>query len=239
MRYALENLQLSVSRIRNIALDIRSTTHESLKDSTVRERHQTIQCATTVILSGFFESFLKDIAEAFITELCLRSIPFADLPSRIQLTHFVEGGVWLSKRAKIELKSNSGMVESEGITRRLASVSGTSYELLWEAFANTKANPGPDTIKDFLANFGIKGAWDKLAKKAEKSPSSLQVMLESFVLIRNECAHTGTAHQIPTPSDIEGYCDIVEQIAQGVLNVLEEYLEDPRLASRSNSKPTV
>jgi hypothetical protein len=91
MRTALVNFLGSLDRVRDITVEIDSNLSKALSDKRLQQRHETIECASTVILSGYFESFLTDAAEAFIRELCSRSIPFDNLPLRIRATHFADG----------------------------------------------------------------------------------------------------------------------------------------------------
>jgi len=91
------------------------------------------------------------------------------------------------------------MTESADVVRRLASagVPQPPYELLWEAFADTKANPGPDTIGDFLRNFGVQKPLPTLATAMNVQREYLVIRLRSFMEIRNECAHTGSSSKVP------------------------------------------
>ena len=144
MRAAFANFQHSLNKIRDITIDIDTAAPLALKHRTVLNRHETIQCAITVILAGFFESFLRDLAEAYVGGLCATYRPFSSLPQIVQQTHFRYGGAVLEKRAQSERSGNPHWVtaSSSDIVRRLASVNANApYELLWEAFADTRQNP--------------------------------------------------------------------------------------------------
>src|SRR5271165_66150 len=91
MRSALQRLKSAIARVRDIAADIAATTPQALKDPALLQRHNTIQCACPVVLSGYFETFLKDLAEAFIAGLHARGTPFLNLPNKIQMHHFEKG----------------------------------------------------------------------------------------------------------------------------------------------------
>lgn len=234
MRTALDSISKSLARVRDISVDIDKNVLKALKDTALLERHDTMQCALTVVLSGYLESFLTLMAEECIRELCSKNLPFEQLPLRIRSVHFTEGAEVLAKRARKEVKtlrkdsSGRGLVDSEELAHRIASViSGTGYELVWEAFAETRTNPGPEMIREFLGRFDIDGGWSKLAQKTGLSERMLETSLSSFMLIRNECAHTGTATKIPTPSDIRAYCDLIEKISSGIAFLLEEHLSGP------------
>jgi hypothetical protein len=246
MQKALLNLKTSVQRVRDIASDIDNNASGALADPAILARHQTTQCAVTVILSGFLESFMKEVAEGMISEICARNIPFQDLPDKIRVTHFLAGGYFLHQKAKNEQKARAfAMTESAEVVRRLASVGvpQSPYELLWEAFADTKANPGPDAIGDFLRNFDVQKPLPTLAAAINVSENILVIRLRSFMEVRNECAHTGSSSKVPTTSDIQDYCDLVEQTATGAVLVLQAVLaRDPLAAATLNRQqppPTV
>ncbi|HYW43994.1 MAG TPA: HEPN domain-containing protein [Bryobacteraceae bacterium] len=227
MQKALLNLKTSVQRVRDIACDIDNNASAALANPTALARHETTQCAATVILSGFLESFMRETAEGMISEICARNVPFQDLPDKIRVTHFLAGGYFLHERAKYERKTGAfAMTESANVVRRLASVGipQPPYELLWEAFADTQANPGPDAIGDFLRNFDVQKPIPALAAAMNVSANTLVIRLRSFIEVRNECAHTGSSSKVPTTSDIQDYCDLVEQTANGIVLVLQTVL---------------
>jgi hypothetical protein len=230
MYTALKNLKLSFQRVRDIADDVDRHALEALSDAALRARHETIQCALAVILSGFLESFLKETAEELITIISSLGIPFQDLPERIRSTHFAEGGAVLKRQANEERRAKAArMTESEHLVKRLASVMDPSYELLWEAFADTRSNPDPQTISEFLGRFDVEECWKKLAVSTGLTQNTLQVSLKSFLKVRHECAHTGTASAIPTSGDIREYCVLLERLASGIVQVLEDRLAQPPL----------
>lgn len=246
MRTALAAFVGSLDRVRDITLEIDSSLSRALRDAAVLRRHETMQCASTVILSGYFESFLGLMAEAFIRALCMKNIPFNRLPLKIRTAHFSEGAEVLAKCARQEAKTvrrdpaNRDLTDSEGIVRRMASVvSGGAYELIWEAFAETRTNLGPDALREFLSRFDVDGAWSKLAGHTRLSEASMETLLRSFLSIRNECAHSGTATTIPTPSDIRGYCDLLQTIAEGITTLLEAHLAGPSFPTLPDPGRTV
>ena len=149
MRTTLAKFRSSLDRIRDIADDIDASAFPALADPAIRARHETIQCAVTVALSGFFESFLRQVAEKFIDQLNGVNKPFALLPQRLRHTHFEQGGAVLSRRTQDDRANRTSRISatSDDIARRLASVVvGTPYQIVWEGFADTQANPGPEAV---------------------------------------------------------------------------------------------
>lgn len=183
-----------------------------------------MQCACTAILSGFFETFLKDVAESFIGSISALRIPFTALPKAVQKAHYANGGTILSAKQNNKGKFAWVTASPDDIARRLASVSAVPYDLLWEAFADTQANPGPRVVRDLLASVGLAKAWAKLSVKTGMSENTMEAQLESFLAVRNECAHTGRATAIPTPSDIRGHANFLSSLARGIVYTLEDHL---------------
>jgi hypothetical protein len=230
MANALANLQSSIDRVRSITADIDANALAALADPVVQDRHETILCASTVILSGFFESFLREIAEEVVTAICACSVPFGNLPDRVRVTHLWEGARRVSEFARQEKSENPiVLAKASDAARRLASVAGPAlpYEIIWEAFAETQANPGPSQISDFLKRFGIEKPIPTLASTMGIGENTLVIGLSSFLEIRNECAHTGSATTNPTSTDVRGYCDLIQNVGTGIDTLLNDLLSNP------------
>jgi hypothetical protein len=237
MANALANLQSSIDRVRSITADIDANALAALADPVVQDRHETILCASTVILSGFFEPFLREIAEEVVAAICACSVPFGNLPDRVRVTHLWEGARRVSEFARQEKSENPiVLAKASDAARRLASVARPAlpYEIIWEAFAETQANPGPSQISDFLKRFGIENPIPTLASTMGIGENTLVIGLSSFLGIRNECAHTGSATTNPTSTDVRGYCDLIHKIGTGIDTLLNDLLSNPP----STSLPT-
>jgi RiboL-PSP-HEPN len=229
MRTALVSFVQSVSRIRDIAQNIDAEASSALASHLVGQRHETIQAASLVVLSGYLESFIKTLAEAFVRSICSKGLSFSGLPEDIRHAHFVEGGRVLSESVATKRKSRPSWIIADGadIARRLHSVSSAEpYELLWEAFADTQANPGPEVIHDFLHRFGIRKIWPKLAALMAKPEAFIVTSLRNLILLRNECAHTGHTVDVPTPSELRDFCDLLEGMASAMVGLLEQHLNE-------------
>jgi|SRR6516165_6861073 hypothetical protein len=55
--------------------------------------------------------------------------------------------------------------------------------------------------------------------------------LISFIKLRNECAHTGTASIVPDTTELSGYCDFLNTLATGIDQVLHHLSVPPFAAS--------
>ena len=230
MPKALANLKSSLNRVRDIAVDIDAHAQEALTDPAIQARHETTLCAATVILSGFLESFLRELAEEVISDICSRALPFDSLPAKVRITHYWEGALQLRETARQEKSQNPVLLaDTLDVAKRLASV-GTAqlpYELIWEAFAETRANPGPEQIGDYLRRFEIGDPLPTLAGAMNTTQNTLVISLESFMKVRHECAHTGSATIMPTTSDVQGYSDLIEQLGTGIVTVFQDALGKP------------
>jgi len=227
MSNSLLSFEESLTRIRDIINDINENVAQALKDTALRARHETTRCAMMVILSGFFESFIRNAADEFIAQLCARAVPFDRLPERIRATHFSGGAAILIKRAEKEKHANP-MSESALMVRRLASVvSVMPYELVSEAFGETRANPSAQIVREFLGRFGIENPGQHLTHRSGLSESGLETTFKSFIALRNECAHTGTAGNVPSGSEIIDYCIFLDKVAIAMVDILNVHFSLP------------
>jgi hypothetical protein len=124
------------------------------------------------------------------------------------------------------------LAQAADAARRLASVGATQlpYEILWEAFAETQANPGPDEVGAYLKRFHIPEPLPTLATAMNTTQSTLSLSLKSFMGIRNECAHPGSAKNVPTTSDVRGYCKLLEDVGTRIVTVFQNALGAPPYA---------
>jgi len=220
MQQALADFRTSLDRVRNLANDASANTAAALADPALRERHDTALSAVVVTLSGFFESFLRQTAEEYADHIDRQNHPFAQLRPAIRWTHFQGGGKLLNAIGgkTRSTRHNWTTADSLDVVQRLASVqAGTGYELVWEAFAETGGNPGPDVVKEFLVRFGVEKPMETLEKNIGQT---ISLALRSFIEVRNECAHNGQPNQTPQPSDVLEYCDLLERIARGIVATL-------------------
>lgn len=236
MQQAFADFQASLNRVRNLANDASANAVTALADPALRERHETALSAVVITLSGFFESFLRQTAEEYADQINTQNHPFTQLRPAIRYAHFQGGGQLLTAIGgkKRSPRYNWTTADALDVVQRLSSVhTGRGYELVWEAFAETKGNPGPEVVKEFLDRFGVDQPMETLSRNVGQTISPL---LASFIDVRNECAHTGQANQIPLPSDVLGYCDLLDRIAKGIVDTLAAH--QPALTSVSSVPAT-
>jgi hypothetical protein len=142
-------------------------------------------------------------------------------------SHYEFGGAILSKRAKDDRANRASRIlaSTSDIAFRLSSVTATPYSLVWEAFAETRANPNSEAVGEFLKRFGVDKPWEKISLKAGSSTLTLKTRLDNFLLLRHECAHSGMSTTIPTPSEIRDICILLDKIAGAIVDVLEDHVQ--------------
>lgn len=231
MRNTLSDLQASLNRVRDVVNSILADASASLADTQLRLRHETMQAASVVLLSGFLESFLRSIAERFIAELCASQPAFQSLPAEVRYAHYVEGGTVLAKVAAAQRRSSQTWIVATpaDIARRLHSISVGPYEIVWEAFAETRANPNSENVSGFVQKFGVDKVWPKLgakaqARSAQMTDNAMATALNELIRERNECAHSGSVASLPSPSQLLGQCDLLEVLGESIVEVLEDHL---------------
>jgi hypothetical protein len=225
---ALADFLTGLGKIVDIADDIDNNAAAALGSAKIRARHETVQCAAVVVLTGYFEAFLKDEAEEFIGKLSAKAVPFASLPQRVRSAHAEDGARLRAVLAGARRNNRSARFSAsvDDVAQRLASVfqSASPYKLIWEAFADTKSNPRPDVVADFLKRFGVKDVWKALGSRSSLSTSTLKMQLESLVEMRNECAHTAKPSTIPSTTTLRTYCDFLEKLSTAVSGVISDHL---------------
>lgn len=236
MRTALTSFQSSLIRIRDGADYMVQRTAATLSDAALRTFFEIQRCGAVVLLTGYFESFLKDCVRAFIDGLSGSGVAFNALPDVIRDTHFESGGSILARASQAARRgrpTSFGGATREDIAARLHSPNSSAaggYQIVWEAFADTEANPGPAVVTNIAKRVGLTSVWPTIAAKASTavgapvSEGALVAKLADLVSKRNECAHTGTAGVIPTPIELKEYAETLDRIAQGIVGALEDHL---------------
>ena len=223
MRSALTDFESEITRINKVAdwLITPQALESKMMPATVA-----IRCGAVVLLSGYFETFLKNCMCRFITHVNSLGKPLSKLPGRMKITHFENGARALSKEIRKARKINDTSL-CEDLAARLASVSATTgYTLAWEAFADTEANPGPSIVGGLLGSVGVEEPWKKIKAAPPGKLGDLDLFLTSFIEMRNECAHSGTTTSPPTASDLIQYGENLDGLGTAIVVVLEAKLAE-------------
>ena len=218
---ALAALRKNVNRINKVA-DLLSTPVALAPE--MLPAAEAIVCGSVVLLSGYFENFLKDCMRSFIDGVNGMRKPLSKLPAKMHRIHFEKGARALAKQIKEDWKSGdtSKTQDLADLLASLAAIQG--YRLVWEAFADTRSNPGPDVVEEFLRSVGVQDPWGKLRSETIPGKVDLAVFLTSFIEVRNDCAHTGGANSKTVASDLLVFGDNLVALAQATITVLSAQL---------------
>lgn len=221
MRAAIAVLRNDVAKLRDVTdwLD----TPDALK---LRQATDAIRSGCVVLLCSYFESFVKDTVKAFIREVNGLGKKFNDLPARMKYAHFQRGGQYLAKAARDDQKNGNTVLCDDLATRICSVTAGTSYTLVWEAFADTRSNPKPEVLSEILKLFEVVDPWKKIDQKANGRGEFLRTFLDTFIEMRNVCAHTGSNAQPPTSQGLRDDIDNVVAIGLALVEVLEDRLAE-------------
>ncbi|WP_156463096.1 MAE_28990/MAE_18760 family HEPN-like nuclease [Pseudomonas sp. Leaf129] len=227
LRLQFQSFSESAKPIGRLMDDIELDAARVLKDSAVRAKHIAVRSASLVLLSGLLESFLRQAAEVFFQELARRGLTYYELPPEMHKIHFVNGLSLAQKAADQKEEVSNAFSETRQALVRLAEPPSKGMPtLIWEAFAVTKGNPGPKVIGDYMRAFGIKDGLRKIAEESKQDSNLLNTHLVSFILLRNECAHTGTSKNPPLPSDVKVYVDILRRTTLGISKALDRRINE-------------
>lgn len=199
--------------------DMDAQVAEALRNAIVREKHAAIRSASVVLLSGYLESFLRQSAEIFFDEIHGKGVRYKELPKIMHRTHFISGVNNIQRSVKDDDEFFSKTILA--LKNLTDPVSNDLSKLYWNAFANTKGNPGPDVIKDYLRNFGVSDPFRVLAEKIRIDQNLIDITLNSFISLRNECAHTGTTRNTPTTSEVRDFVYFLRRLTLGISRALE------------------
>jgi len=196
----------------------------ALRSSIVRDKHAAVRSASIVLLSGFLESFLRQCAEVFFEELERKGVRYAELPVSMHKVHFVGG---LAEAQKVVKGDDDDFSQTMAALGMLADPRTRNLPALyWKAFAVTKGNPGPDVLADYLKNFGVKNPLQAIGDMVELDATFIRLNLQSFISLRNECAHSGKTKKTPSTQDVREFVHFLRQLTLGISRVLEGTVKD-------------
>lgn len=212
--------------VKKLMLRVQNESSSALKDSALRAQHHTMQLGSVVLMSGFFESFLRALCENYFAELLTKGFGMQKLGTDYLEIHLREGAGHLADLVKRESKKKPlSLSDSSAFVRRLvAPITDASKAPVWEAFSRTQGNPSPDVVKNILSGLGIKGGLASIegATGGRYSASSIEQLLRNFVELRNECAHTGSAKNVPQPSTVLDQVYFLRVIALGMCKLTDQ-----------------
>ena len=219
----LEEFRVSLERVRILAEKL---SDEGLVFDSRLLVHETQLSGAIVLLSGYFEAFLKNAVRSVLRAIASN----APLPDNLRSQH-IKGAAKV-----LESSIRFGGVTPESVLARLHYAlnepTRTPREFVWEAFADTQSNPDKGAVARIADNLGVKQFWPTVFKHSllVQKGHSEQTMLDSLTALiakRNECAHTGRAITPPSTEEVKSYVVVLDGLAKGFTATLKESLLPP------------
>ena len=229
IREAYSEFSDSATPILKLMERIQRESSLALRDQSLLSQHNTIQLGSVVLLSGFIESFLRSACESYFAELLKKGFGMQHLGDEFLRTHLREGAGHLSDLVRREVKHTNSLSDSSAFVRRLvAPIIDSSRAPVWEAFARTQGNPSPEVIGAILRGLGIKGGFDALdsAISSRYSAATMVRLLKNLNELRNECAHTGTATNVPQPSTVIDMVQFARLLALAICRLVDKKITE-------------
>lgn len=123
---ALARLKEALRGVESIIDDMEPDAKFTLTNQVLRRRLELTSGATTVLLSGFFEEFLKDLAKAASRDFGACGQPFASMAKKTRDAHFGQGGYILMSVQRALSKPGAvrhkwGTASADDVARRMLS----------------------------------------------------------------------------------------------------------------------
>lgn len=229
IRAAYTEFSESAGPILKLMARVQIEAPQAMRDSGLLAQHNTIQLGSVVLLSGFLESYLRKVCEAYFAELLSKGYGMNRLSPSYLETHLREGAGHLADLVKREVKRKNSLTDSSAFVRRLvAPIVDATTSPVWEAFARTQGNPSPEVVKAVLSGLEIKGGFDAISQalKGKYSASTVTGLLKNLNDIRNECAHTGTTSNVPQPSSIMDLVQFTRYLTLGISRLIDQKITE-------------
>lgn len=201
-----------------------------------RERYDTANAmidASLVLLSAFFEGYLRDLGREFADEISKKDILFNDLPMKVQETHIWHTPTWINRTKPPLLRG-----DIEDVARRYGSPFGRidgRYELVSECYGDCLGNPTFVSVNEAFNRMGI-----GITKAAKRSGlitvNSFENWLKGFSELRNRIAH-GSYGMGPTPlGDARKYVDDFRTLADFMQHLVTQQIMRIEKTKKPNKK---
>lgn len=181
-----------------------------------------------------FEEFIKSSADHYLSAFkhAVPPIQRSALNKKLQTQILTK-----NLMAATKSKSHGVTRTDDEILQDLSTIANKiSSDAIWGDHAiDTKSNPGPETVKDILSLLGIPGPWDLIeteflniwASEQTLDPSLQNIphpksYLETVLLWRNQCAHTGQSPPIG-PAEIWNMINFLECLSTAIDRVLKTH----------------
>ncbi|WP_375713823.1 HEPN domain-containing protein [Methylorubrum extorquens] len=166
---------------------------------------------------------MKSALEEFIEYLASKATrsDHLQLPSGMNQTNDLNYVEWIIRESRWQNSRKHGEVQ-----RAAALISASKF--IPEAFSRKKSNPGIDTVKILLKDYGIKSPFEKINKNLEKffvkfpEHNDAESLLTSIVTKRNQIAHGVTSLNI-SRSELNLWVEFMSSFTRAIDKCLNEH----------------
>jgi hypothetical protein len=176
-----------------------------------------------VLMVASFERYLREALEEFVDLIAKRAL----LTSRAGLSaDFAEFNDFNYFNWLIRYSRMSRSQQRQELKRVAQLVSTNNF--VPEAFSQTRANPGPTTVKQLFREFGISNAFQTIEQHFERHfrkpfpPGFVEQTLSGIVSIRNQVAHGGFSLSIGR-DDLRGWVSFLNAFGKAADNTLRNH----------------
>ena len=156
--------------------------------------------SSIVLISSYFESFMRDVGKEFVMRVENKYNSFEKVPPKLQKFH--KNGIrWMNSRLKLY-----GETDQRTIIMNYASpyYCSENYKLISQMYGDCRSNPSQESIKDALNDMGL-NINDIINKDKE---NKLQGdWLNIFNQNRNKIAHNSKSSIDTTLNDVKEYLE--------------------------------
>ena len=183
---------------------------------------EALRGGAVVLMVAAFERYLRGAFEEYTEEISRRAKTTGHAKLDVALVerndfNFIN---WVIRDSR--QKRSVKIVELRRVAKRIA-----EKHFIPELFSRTRANPGPDTVKELFRDFGVPDAFDPIETNLAThhprpfSKGFARDQLEAIIGWRNDVAHGGGALGIAR-TDLEGWVIFMGALGRAVDNTLRD-----------------
>lgn len=185
-----------IERIRCLSLSIRSeaVANKALSEIDHNSIARMLRNGLAVVSFAALEDFIKKRSSEAMDEIGRCSVPFSNLPEKLQNAATYEVITALTYQLSLRDEDDKAPYIQEH-AKKIASTATTNYELSDHTFAYGQANVGHTIVGDILKSFNIDDPWKQISTIASNAGLTALPLVESYrnaVQRRNKAAHVAS-----------------------------------------------
>lgn len=198
------------------SLSIDAVTSRALTEPLHNDVARMLRNGLAVVGFAALEDFLKSRTSEILSEVGRTSIPFQDLPERLQHATTFDAVAALSYQLSLLRQKADRVVYVQEHAQKIASTATAAYELSPHSLGFGQANLQDQVIKDVLKCFLIDDPWGEMTKLASRlglAALPLDETYRSAAIRRHRAAHV--AHADTPQADLVQFVKEAMAIAIG------------------------